>query len=115
MSGEFARDHLRNTGGEKPSRARSAEIVKQPPRTLRLFRSRRPRLFEFPNWQAIATMEDRLSQSRDAIDRHETARLLPPHDDLGEFRTQWNYLGPPILGDLGGASEFVSVDHAPCE
>jgi len=46
MPREFTGDHLRDTGGEKSPRARSAEIVKQAPRRLRLFRGRRPRLLE---------------------------------------------------------------------
>ena len=75
MPRQFAGDHLRDTGGEKSPRARSAEIVKQPPRTLRLFRGRRPRLLELPNWQAVATMEDRICQSGDAINRHDIACL----------------------------------------
>ena len=66
MPRKFAGDDLRDTAGEKSPRARSAEMMKQSPGTLRLFRGRRPRLLEFPNWQAVATMEDRLSQSGDA-------------------------------------------------
>src|ERR1700730_18433492 len=114
MSGEVAGDHLRDTSCEKPPRARSAEIVKQPSRTLRVFRGRRPRVLELPNWPAVATMEDRLSHSGDAIGRNQTAGFLPSHDDCGEFRTQWNYSGASILADLAGDSEFVAVDHIPC-